>query len=75
MSKDFNILSLLNRYGFIPQFLRAIAVSVMRVAIYRLGLQIQTPFSDAEALQQSELVKGLFNARLCKPVWLSIFPH
>ena len=66
-------MSLLNRHGFKPQFLRAIVVTVLLVAIYRLGLQIQIPFINAAALQQGELMSGIFNSQFSNPVWFSIF--
>ncbi len=66
-------MSLLNRYGFSPQFLRAIVVTVLLVAIYRLGLQIQLPFINAAFLQQDDLITTIIGSPFSMSTMFSIF--
>ncbi len=66
-------MSSLNRYGFSPQFLRAIVVTVLLVAIYRLGLQIQLPFINAALLQQDDLINVIIGSQFSTSILFSIF--
>lgn len=46
------ILSTFDRYGFNPQFLVSITITVVLILTYRLGIQIQIPFINTEAFQE-----------------------